>query len=100
MIWLDISLSFHLIGEAITTTLTSHTHSFVEVMNFINRIDNTVVFLSSEPKSLSLCSAYLVNSNATVISPNNSVQAMFYYVTKQMIFITISRFIQINNVKL
>ncbi len=74
----------------------SHTHSFVQVTNFI---DNTVIFLSSEPKSISLCSA-LINSNSTVITPTNSVQAIYYYITKQIIFITISRFIQINNVKL
>ncbi len=89
-----------LIGAAIITMPTSHTHSFVQVMNFINRKDKTIVFLSSETKSLSLCSVYLVNSNATVVTPNNSVQAIFYYITRQMVFITISRFIKINNVKL
>ncbi len=78
----------------------SHTHSFVQVTSFINRKHSTVVFLSSEQKSLSLCSA-LINSNATVITPNNSVQATFYYKLQSKLFLlTISRFIQINNVKL
>ncbi len=85
-----------LIGAAIIITPTNHTHSFVQVMSCINRKDNTVVFLSNEPNNnLSLCSAYLIYSNATVISSNNSVQAIFYYITKQMTFITISMFIQI-----
>ena len=76
-------------------------HPLIRSSNeFINRKDNTVVFLSNEPKSLSLCSVYLINSNATVITPNNLVQAiLFYYITKKMTFITISKFIQINSVK-
>ncbi len=82
----------HLIVAPIITTPTNCTHSFIQVMSY--RKDKTMVFLSNEPKSLCLCSAVKCNCKP------NSVQAIFYYIMKQMIFITISRFIQINNVKL
>ncbi len=68
-----------LIGVAIIITPTNHTHSFIQAMNFINRKDKTIVFLLNEPMSLSLCSAYLIKSNDTVIIPNNSVQAILCY---------------------
>ncbi len=70
-----------LIGVAIIITPANHTHSFIQAMNFINRKDKTnIVFLSNEPMSLSLCSAYLIKLNDTVITPNNSVQAIYYII--------------------
>ncbi len=51
-----------LISAAIITTPTYHTHSFVQVVSFINRKKlKIMVFLPNEAKSLSVCSAYLIN---------------------------------------
>ena len=69
-----------LIGATIITTPTNHTHSFIQVIGFINRKAKTIVSLSNEPKSLG--SVYLLNLNPSVITPNNLVQAIFYFITK------------------